>query len=723
MLTLNQIVSQITNLATAHNQIAESGVGDFAEWQAKERSYPILWVFHESTAVSQMEIAFSIRLICADRVIVGEEGDDTQGHEQEVISDTLLVLLDFLAYFQQNHSQPYDVVTSATIDPFTERLNDRLAGNSVTIQIRQPFDWNKCQIPQTGASIPPTVDGLTLYNFCDPSVIARLTNEQVACLIAQYNEPCEDATITINSAPFASVVSGGSLNVPVIQNGNPVGSKVGSNWVIPPCADGDVTVNSVAFGNAPSGGSLNVPVKNSAGTLRGSKVGADWVVPDGSVPVTNTAATPITTIAVPSGDSVPYVIPNVAWTDSDGSAESTPYGDAIVCTPPTGGWVRPSAWIAIPNLTAADERFYGVVAVFENSYNQLAVTITSTAANINWGDGTNVNSNGSVQTKVYDYATLAGAVNVWPDGRNYKQVLVDITRVGPAITSMEWTSAATISPRGNNNFIDVIFSLPSVVTLRLSQNALSSARGMPLLERLRIRDTGTLTTVLFNGLTGLQAMELPTLKGNMPNDLFPDIQVIQLADLTINGNNALRMFSPSRIRKVGNIVGNSLTGATGSRNIFADCPVLEEVGTLTINAATSLQSVFGSTNGSPRLRKIGLITAPNVTNLDTAFINCYSLSEVTFSNCASVTSAGSTYLNCVSLTNCVMPNLTRGVVFSTTNMGNTGMSNFANSIGIASGVQNITVTGTPFGSLLAALDLTAVAIAAVITGKGYGIIN
>jgi hypothetical protein len=250
VLTLNQIVSQITNLATAHEQIAESGVGDFAEWQAKERSYPILWVFHESTAVSQMEIAFSIRLICADRVIVGEEGNDTQGHEQEVISDTLLVLLDFLAYFQQNHNQPYNVVTSATIDPFTERLNDRLAGNSVTIQIRQPFDWNKCQIPQTGASIPPTVDGLTLYNFCDPSVIARLTDEQVACLEAEYGVTCLDGTVNI----------------------------------------------------------------------------------------TNTDADPIATVTVASGGVEPYVIPNVSWTDSDGSAESTPYGDAIVCTltPPSG---------------------------------------------------------------------------------------------------------------------------------------------------------------------------------------------------------------------------------------------------------------------------------------------------------------------------------------------------------------------------------------------------
>ena len=238
MLTLNQIVSQITNLATAHEQIAESGVGDFAEWQAKERSYPILWVFHESTAVSQMEIAFSIRLICADRVIVGEEGDDTQGHEQEVISDTLLVLLDFLAYFQQNHSQPYDVVTSATIDPFTERLNDRLAGNSVTIQIRQPFDWNKCQIPQTGASIPPTVDGLTLYNFCDPAVIARLTPEQVACLEGSYT--------LVNTATPPDTLDSGSI---------PLGGDV--NLVAPPVT---VLVNGQPFAVVPSDETVDVPV-------------------------------------------------------------------------------------------------------------------------------------------------------------------------------------------------------------------------------------------------------------------------------------------------------------------------------------------------------------------------------------------------------------------------------------------------------------------------------
>jgi hypothetical protein len=284
-----------------------------------------------------MEIAFSIRLICADRVIVGEEGDDTQGHEQEVISDTLLVLLDFLAYFQQNHSQPYDVVTSATIDPFTERLNDRLAGNSVTITIRQPFDWNKCQIPQTGASIPPTVDGLTLYNFCDPSVIARLTDEQVACLIAQYNEPCEDATITINSAPFAGVPSGGSLNVPVVNGGdNPVGSEQGGEWVI---GNSEVFINAVQVADIVAEDPANLAVELDGVPSGTWNAGTQtWEVTstpcaDGTVNITNTDSDPIATVTVASGGVEPYVIPNVSWTDSDGSAESTPYGDAIVCTP------------------------------------------------------------------------------------------------------------------------------------------------------------------------------------------------------------------------------------------------------------------------------------------------------------------------------------------------------------------------------------------------------
>ena len=338
LLTLNQVISQITTLAAAHSQIAASGVGDFAEWQAEERNYPLLWVFHETTNVGNRELIYSIRLICADRVITGEEGEDTDGMEQEVLSDTLLILLDFLAYFQQQHSQTYTVVPSATIDPFTERFNDRVAGNSMVIQIRQPFTWDACQIPQTGATIPPSVDGLTLYDFCDQAVIDRLTPTQIACLEAEYALPCAPVTQQVNGTTIGTTPSGGTNNQ-LIRNtaGTAVGTaanpSVIANTTIrnsaaptwtdsvvagvtktlaqgkaldsdgattllanyipaadgfmftctppPPCADATVTINGAslgATGTIPSGGSEDLDVLQG-GVATGSWNGSAWIIP------------------------------------------------------------------------------------------------------------------------------------------------------------------------------------------------------------------------------------------------------------------------------------------------------------------------------------------------------------------------------------------------------------------------------------------------------------
>ena len=47
------------------------------------------------------------------------------------------------------------------------------------------------------------------------------------------------------------------------------------------------------------------------------------------------------------------------------------------------GWQPDPNWPVLPSLTAADERFVGVVAVFENAYNVVTHRITAGAANIN----------------------------------------------------------------------------------------------------------------------------------------------------------------------------------------------------------------------------------------------------------------------------------------------------------------------------------------------------
>jgi hypothetical protein len=72
-----------------------------------------------------------------------------------------------------------------------------------------------------------------LYDFCDPSVIARLTDAQVACLEAEYGIPCADGDIELNGTPVATVASGGTTDLDVVNGGsNPVGAWDGTSWVI-----------------------------------------------------------------------------------------------------------------------------------------------------------------------------------------------------------------------------------------------------------------------------------------------------------------------------------------------------------------------------------------------------------------------------------------------------------------------------------------------------------
>ena len=398
MLTLNQIISQITTLAGAHSQIASSGVGDFAEWQAEERSYPILWVFHEETLLNERYLTHNIRLICADRVIAGEEGEDTDGHEQEVLSDTQRVLLDFLAYFNNQYGQTYDILRNATIEPFTERFNDRLAGNSVVIGIRQTFEWDKCSIPQSGATIPPTVDGLTLYDFSNPSVFARLTAQQLTDLetllctcedvtievngtevdtaatgttydlviedsagnpVGTSDNPSVigDSTITINGSSLGatgSVVAEGSLDIDVVQGGVPVGSWNGAEWEVPviPCDDATVTINGVTMTTIASGDTENIEVRQSSGaTLVGSKQGQYWRIADSDISINGTLI-----------DSV--------------QAEDPLDIDVLQGGSPVGSW-NGSAWI-IPPLTPCPSISLAVSDVAPDFGDVITLTATQT---------------------------------------------------------------------------------------------------------------------------------------------------------------------------------------------------------------------------------------------------------------------------------------------------------------------------------------------------------
>jgi hypothetical protein len=818
LLTLNQVISQITTLGAAHLQIQSTGVGDFAEWQALERAYPLLWVFHETTSIGDRELVYSIRLVCADRVITGEEGDDTAGMEQEVLSDTLLILLDFLAYFQQQHAQSYKVITSASIDPFTERFNDRVAGNSVLIQIRQPFTWDACQIPQTGATIPPSVDGLTLYDFCDPSVIARLTPSQVACLEAEYGITCVDATVTQNGNAFFTVPAGATYPlVTKLDGANSLGSfnagtktlsftsnpsNLQINGAQSEIIPGNSTFNLLAKLDGVAGGVYNagldtlnftttpailqrnaIQIKTLANAstfnlitkLDGAANNGTWDGVD-TLDFTSAACSPVTfQINAVNKESITSGTTFNLITKLDGSVNSGTYDaptdtlsfTSAACSPvalqingtpqesiaagatfnliatldgvaggtynaatdtlaftSNSGWVRPSFWPTLPTISAATEGGNILLLVYENRLNRFTVQINH--ATITWGDGTSVNVGGStpVTTKTYTYSTLAGTVYVDAQtGENYKFVIINIARNGANVTYVDFTASAATSPLNAPSYaVEYDLSFPNCTDFRVSFASLRDARFAKI---LKIWALGTLGGVCRIGNTSnLRILQLPTtFTGNLGGNFARGMGAVPVGNINYGtATNCQSLFILSNIVSHGNLTANS---ALLLNNYLSDSYSLETFGTVTANSCTNIEFAWYYCTA---LTSIGLLTLPVCTSYFAAFYNTQ-LTAIRFADSTACTNTTSMIGLCAALQLLHCPNLTRGVNFTGTSIGNYGMNIFAsgdgilNGVGTASGVQTITITGTPFGALVNLLDVTALAIRLVLTTKGYTIAN
>jgi hypothetical protein len=189
---------------------------------------------------------------------------------------------------------------------------------------------------QNECDIDPNI--LHIFDFCNPNVVAELTPTQVACLENALCEPCLDATIDINGVPFDTVPSGGTLDIPVIDTGsNPVGSQIGTDWVIAnnatyinsvqvtdqaaeqdafiaveldgspsgtwnagtqtwevtsdPCLDGNIELNGVAVATVASGGTEDIPVLSEGSNPVGSLVGSDWVIENNATTINGVQVT------------------------------------------------------------------------------------------------------------------------------------------------------------------------------------------------------------------------------------------------------------------------------------------------------------------------------------------------------------------------------------------------------------------------------------------------
>jgi len=191
---------------------------------------------------------------------------------------------------------------------------------TVTV-IAQRECWQNCD------DYPDILQG---FDWCGDTVqtVDRLTPTQQTCLSDYLCGTPASVTEQINGVTIGTSASG-TTNNQLIQDS--AGATVGTSANPSVVGDASVTINGDAVGSVVAEGSIDIPV-NLDGSPSGSWDGDSWEVtsaPCADGDVENSDASYTATVA--SGGTL--VLPDITFTDSDGSSSSVPSVQDITATP------------------------------------------------------------------------------------------------------------------------------------------------------------------------------------------------------------------------------------------------------------------------------------------------------------------------------------------------------------------------------------------------------
>jgi len=132
-------------------------------------------------------------------------------------------------------------------------------------------------------------------------------------------------------------------------------------------------------------------------------------------------------------------------------------------------WVRPADWLTLPDVFAGEQKITALFAVFDNSSNFVAFTISG-AYTVDWGDGTIQNfAAGATAQRNYSFSAIdSGTLSTL----GYRQAIITITpQAGQNFTSVNFAVKHS-QPGLQNNYatgwldINMAGSLISALTIR-----------------------------------------------------------------------------------------------------------------------------------------------------------------------------------------------------------------------------------------------------------------
>lgn len=319
--TLKRQIVEYNEWATAHPMVNDFGYGQYLEvYKTSGQRYLTLIVNSPSATSEDFFVNYSWEVICLDYVL------DQKDNLERVNSDTIGVLRDLentIRYSRRwkEFSRVDGTWSYRKVDEFGA---DKCFGWIATFTLKIKKKHGICDI----TSLMPTYDfetGSVVYPTCDPvSFEINGTSEDSFASGDEFDLTLVDTDGNIPAYTYDDTLK--KLTVPA------PGSGIASQ-----------TFNGVAVTDQVAGTTKVITNKDTAGANVGT-VTTDTAgvlaieTGDATLNLKNTLGTLIQTETLKAEETKDGLIADVSWTDSDGTAQSTPYGNAIVCasTIPSG---------------------------------------------------------------------------------------------------------------------------------------------------------------------------------------------------------------------------------------------------------------------------------------------------------------------------------------------------------------------------------------------------
>lgn len=259
-------------------------------------------------------------------------------------------------------------------------------------------------------------------------------------------------------------------------------------------------------------------------------------------------------------------------------------------------WQRPADWLPLPSINGTNEKFAGLVPIYNTDSNFLALSFDCTGTGggytVDWGDGTIENwPHGSKAQHHYNWSDIPASTLT---SEGFRQVVVTVTpQAGDELRGMNLAETHDNMPNASLPWLDISVSLPNAGAGQ--SIVFSGTQVVYNAQRIAIYNAGNATDF---------------------DEIFSNN--LNLQDVTIeNASSVESMVSSfvwcSNLRQVSISGLTSLGDLTG---MFSNCTALETAELQDLNSADSFFSMFSYCPALTTLTMSGLTAAPTIGIMD-----------------------------------------------------------------------------------------------------------